>query len=510
MIPALRELTMIQVRDSRRLGVGVLSVLLTIAFVQAPEARGEEGQECTCVSDFDALVNKLEMNYAAIPIEVRGKREREYEAVKERTRQAAVRAQTAEDCVYVLRGLTGWFRDPHLFIGQFPNYDDAALASFRASAERLAVTADDVRSRLEGNASTHSLEGIWFDEIAEMAIVPSPGASTAAGLVAVVLESRSDAWATGDVRARFTQREDGSYIATLFMDDRSPRFVEARSFKNGLILRLAPWAWGRRYPIAAHQDGLLDDSDPRAPTLSVREDDSAVVLSIPSHDPRFRERLQTLVAASAAALARADALVIDLRGNEGGSSGTTNVLEPYYWSPSPAAATDVATEDTPVVLASQDTLRAFQSWTEWFDETPEWLTDLLHRLDQNMGELVPMATDDGDGGHDVERATILGPRRVGILTDAGTVSAAEAFVLKAQRHERVVIFGQNTGGSIDYQNVQIVRLACRDRGFGLGFPLIASSTRLPEGGYNRGGIPPDVRIDVGVADPISVILESGR
>ena len=339
--------------------------------------------------------------------------------------------------------------------------------------------------------------------------MPSP-ASSAAGLVVVVLESRSDGWAPGDVRARFTQREDGSYAATLFMDDRSPRFVEAKSFKNGLILRLAPWAWGRRYPLAAHQERLLDDADPRAPTLSARADDSAVVLSIPSHDPRFREQLQNLVSESADALESTDMLVIDLRGNEGGSSGTTNVLEPYYWSPGPAKTSDGAGEDTPVVLASPDTLRAFQSWTEWFDETPAWLADLLQRLDEHMGELVPMATDDGEGDRDVERAAIHGPRRVGILTDAGTVSAAEAFVLKARRHERVVVFGQNTGGSIAYQNVQIVRLACRQRGFGLGFPLIASSTRLPEGGYNRHGVPPDVYIDVGVADPISVILESGR
>jgi hypothetical protein len=60
---------------------------------------------------------------------------------------------------------------------------------------------------------------------------------------------------------------------------------------------------------------------------------------------------------------------------------------------------------------------------------------------------------------------------------------------------------------IDYQNVQLVPLKCRARGLCLGYPTIAASDRLPVGGLNREGIPPDVRIPAGTQDAIGFVLE---
>jgi C-terminal processing protease CtpA/Prc len=90
------------------------------------------------------------------------------------------------------------------------------------------------------------------------------------------------------------------------------------------------------------------------------------------------------------------------------------------------------------------------------------------------------------------------------------VSAGEAFLLSAMRNTKVTVFGENTGGVIDLQNVRIVRLACHDRGLLLGYPTIAASAKLPDGGLNATGIAPDVRIPAGVEDPIAFILSHYR
>ena len=42
--------------------------------------------------------------------------------------------------------------------------------------------------------------------------------------------------------------------------------------------------------------------------------------------------------------------------------------------------------------------------------------------------------------------------------DGAVVSAGEAFVLNAMKNEKVTLFGENTGGVIDYQSVTIVNL----------------------------------------------------
>jgi hypothetical protein len=91
---------------------------------------------------------------------------------------------------------------------------------------------------------------------------------------------------------------------------------------------------------------------------------------------------------------------------------------------------------------------------------------------------------------------------------AHLASAGEAFVLSAMRNEKVVLFGENTGGTIDYQSTQIVGIrSCRRLGFGLGVPTVAASDGLPRGGANAAGIPPDVRIPRGVRDPVRFVVE---
>lgn len=477
----------------------LLSFLAILALL--PPAPVRARQDCSCLDDLDALVEKIEADYAAFVIEIRGKRDSEYEQMIAQVRERASRAGTTRECIAALREFTHWFSDPHLFIGQFPKYDDAALKRFRAAAEHRSLSRAEAMDRLRSTASPDPAEGIWFDESAEMAVVPDPGKSPDR-LVAIVLESRSEAWSPGDVRATLERRGDNDYMATLLMDDRSPRYIEAQLFKNGLIFRLAPYAWGRRYPLAAGQEGLLDDADPRAPTLTTRGA-NAVILSIPSHAPRYREPLEELISTHTDLLADADTLVVDIRGNEGGSSGTTNSLAPYFWSEEQEPRSG---PDDPVVLASPDNLRAFQGWTEFYEETPEWLTELLADLEASDGGLVHFPSDDSGGDEPRPEVVSPSPRRFAILMDSGAVSAAEAFVLRARRHARVIVYGQNTGGSIDYQTVRILGLACKARGFGVGIPLIAASASLPAGGFNADGIPPDVRIPTDVPDPIGWIL----
>jgi C-terminal processing protease CtpA/Prc len=162
------------------------------------------------------------------------------------------------------------------------------------------------------------------------------------------------------------------------------------------------------------------------------------------------------------------------------------------------------------VLSSPDNIAYFKQM-----QSEGWVpSKLVDRMRANPGKVIPF--NDPESASNIA-ITPLGdvstplPRNVAILIDGAVVSAGEAFVLKAMKNQKVKLFGQNTGGVVDYQSVTIVNLlACSSLGLYLGYPTSAASARLPVGGINATGIPPDVRIPLKIRDPIKFIIDYYR
>jgi hypothetical protein len=459
-----------------------------------PPAAAED--ECSCAADHARLVTLIETNYVALPIAYTGGQRLEYERVRGET---AALAETAshEECVHVLRRLTDFFGDGHLFIGEYPRPDSAARLQLEAAVEQTAWTETGLRARFDNNRDhLDPIEGFWYDAEGHRVGIsrdPAPGRD----FVAVMLTA-SGGWQPGQLRASFVRRSDGAYGARYLASDFSPRHYTARLQKD-LLLHMPPVTWARELPHGDARRRLLHPTTPRAPAFAA-VDAEHVVLSIPSHAPDHRAVLDSLLHLHGEAIAGARLLIIDIRGNEGGSSGFTHPLRPYYYAeplePVPAGR-------VPVVLASADNRRYFEGWG-----SSAFVQALLARMEQAPGELVPFTTDTAQPVISMQAAA--GPAHVAILMDRHVVSAGETFVLEARRSPKVTLFGENTGGVLDYANVSIMRLACPARGLALGYPLIAASAALPDGGINNVGIPPDVVIDADDADPIRVIIEHYR
>jgi C-terminal processing protease CtpA/Prc len=102
-------------------------------------------------------------------------------------------------------------------------------------------------------------------------------------------------------------------------------------------------------------------------------------------------------------------------------------------------------------------------------------------MEASPGEFVRLdtaSTDDDDPAIPL----IDGPKRVGILIDRGTVSAAEVAVEFALRSTRATVFGQPTAGALDYEQVRIVPLHPNEKRWFLGYPTITRDLSLPKGG----------------------------
>jgi hypothetical protein len=489
--------------DLKHAGTAALLVLwsaLSIMLPGTPRLTAQSGapvgapaDECSCAADYERLIELLEANYVALPIAYTGAQRIAYERTKaEVGRQAA--AATGDECVHVLRRLTDFFADGHLFIGEYPRPDSATKARLVAASERTEWTEATLREHFDRRSGgLDPLEGFWYVDGYRVGIIRD----TAAGReFAAVMLSGTEGWQAGHVRATFKRRADGGYDARFRAEDHTLRHYTARLQKD-LLLHMPPVTWARELPAGDARRALLHPTTPRAPAFTAL-DPEHVVLSIPSHSPEHRAVLDSLLARHHADIVAARVLILDIRGNEGGSAGFTYPLRPYYWAEPLRAAPAAA---MPVVLASQQNRRYFEGWG-----ASAALQELLGRMDAAPGELVPFRTDTAQPAT-IRVAAHAGPAHVAVLMDRHVVSAGESFVQEARRSPRVTLFGENTGGVLDYANVSIVRLACASRGLALGYPLIAASAALPAGGINNIGIPPDVMIDADDVDPFRRIIE---
>lgn len=453
----------------------------------------------SCGANLDSLFRRIEENYAGYRLEVIGARRDGYAKVKAQFSREAARADGAR-CFPVLARLTAWFADPHLFVFQAERLDSAETVRRMEVVDRYPLDEAAFRADLARRAGrADPVEGIWYDRNLRLAIVREPGKGKDRFL-AVVLTSDTVTWLPGDVRARLKRTGTGYYDVDLSLRDHARRRLNG-SLHRRVLLRLSPGIWGKEYPVLPADSGSLDPQDAHRATWRSRGE--SAVLAIPSHDPTYASALQAIGRAHGSELGSLRFLIIDLRGNEGGSSGVTAPLLPYLRSATRRSTPYDA--DSAVMLSSPSQIayarRAFGP------DTSAFVRSLVARLEAAPGELVPLRDPAAPAAPDSPREVADGPVRVAVLVDGGTVSAAEVLVLEALRSTRALVIGQPTAGALDYQSVNVIRLSPEEDRWFLGYPTIARHAGLlPDEGMRGRGIAPDVVVDWSrVADPLAVV-----
>ncbi len=453
----------------------------------------------SCSTDLALLERKMHESYAGYTLELRGDRLLRFAAMKAAMQERADRT-SGDSCYFVLRDFVDWFDDPHLFVFQTAQLDTAEARRRAAAVEKRNVTEASARAYIQRSAARlDPIEGIWYDRGLRVAVVPD-SAKGPGHFVAVLLTGDTAAWAPGSVRAHIAKRHDGSYDVDLSGRDYSVAHLRGAIYRH-VLLRLSPGIWGKAFPVPAADSGTLDPVDPHRPTLYRRN--GTLVFAVPSNDG-FKSVIDSMVAAHRTELASADRLIIDLRGNEGGSSGMLDALGPYLMlktdRPNPFPT------EKPFMLSSESQIayarRAFGP------ETTAFVRSLVARMQAHPGELVPVYDPASPAASRDSREWVVtsGPRAVGVLTDRGTVSAAEVAVLYALQSPRAMVFGEPTAGALDYESVAIVSLSPREPRWALGYGTITRARDLPRGGLRGKGIPPQVPLDLErIADPVAYV-----
>jgi hypothetical protein len=450
----------------------------------------------SCSEDLESLKSTVETDYAGYLLEVKPAPAR-YDRAISALRARAASAKNSNDCFVVLRDYIRWYDDPHLFLYQNPPADSAAVAQLQSLAAKPLGEAQ-VREFLDRNRSTlDPIEGIWYDAHGRIGVVRNGTGKHS--FIAVQLASDSGRAKPGTVIGRFVRKGADKYDADLVTAKGGISHPDAQIHKR-VLLRLSPGIWGKAYPVRDQDKGLLHPADPHRATFIKRGRTS--IVSIPSHSPEYRSTLDSIVAEHGTEIQSSDKLIVDLRGNEGGSSMMTGSLMPYIAS-HPQAPSPLDFRQT--LLLSSPHQIAYARGAFGPDTDPAF-TRMMARMEANQGKLVPLFDSLVPPSTEPPDSVINGPRRVGLLIDRGTVSASEVMVLEAMRSSRVTVFGEPTAGALDYQTTRIIWFSPTERRWGLGYPTQVANSRIPREGMRGKGIQPQVKLNLSVLDdPLATV-----
>lgn len=474
----------------RAANVAALAGLVALAW------GGEAHADAECRTVFDEMAARIESDYPGYVQAIAPSAERltVYQQTKLRARREAGRARQNE-CTFVLRRFIAQFDDPHVFLLERPEFTAEEAAAHRARARRADFT------RLLPAPAGAPLAGQWAAPEYDVLIARDGRADR---YVAVVVAAHVDAWSPGDIAARFIHRGDHFEAVLYRSEDRAPIRYQAVLQRDGDMLHMPPITWGRQ---GSGRAGF----HPRSPRAPFYENlgENAAVLTIPSFSPEHGEALSALISQHQEEVLARQLLIVDLRGNEGGSGGMGRVLAPFYHAAEQRSVQ--GPRPYPMAVSSPRVTAYYSAIRDQLPEGEErgFFDDFIRRMEAAPGRLVPYFEDPALAQRlfapPTPQTVHPAPQHLAIIVDRHSVSAAEAFVLEARRSARVTVFGENTGGSIDYQNVLMGEIGAGALRHMLGLPLVAGSDQLPERGFNASGVPVDVPL-AGQADWIAAVL----
>lgn len=469
----------------------LLCSLLTIICM----VSNAQQKKCDCSEVFPQMVEKIEANYIGLKhFEDRG-RGPEYERLKSefKDRSGSV---LAKDCSQFLQSFLDFFEDGHLYVIERPQYAKDQLDSIGNQLHESKVDVSELEHTLKGQlAKTRKPEseqiiGKYNDGISDFIIVKEDGL-----FKAFILKTEKEGAIPGELKASFRE-SDGRLRGTIYSYGHVPHFMKAGLYKDGVLLRMESSIWIKTSSTRQRELGAVNFKNTNFPTIQKLDEDN-VLFTI----PRFsvdNKVWADLVKEKRSVLLNAKNLIFDIRGNRGGNAIYFSIFDLFSNQEMPGGQGHV--------LASEDNLKYFERNMKY---SKKIYGPVVDDIKANMGEIVDGPLYPKRNYKRKRNSKIV---NVAILTDKACMSAAESFIIHTKQVSTLVkTFGSPTAGVIDYTSVGSVLLgASGDQRIIFGYPtstLSTLDTNIPDSGFNKTGMIPDVPIDEKVSDKVAFIID---
>ncbi|MBO9563532.1 MAG: hypothetical protein J7621_12185 [Niastella sp.] len=210
--------------------------------------------------------------------------------------------------------------------------------------------------------------------------------------------------------------------------------------------------------------------------------------------------LQELVKHNKKSIEQCKGMIIDIRGNGGGTDDVYQPLLPYILT-NPLRIMSVEFFSTHTLIDGLRDYAIQQIKTDSLNEIRK-IDSGLQEYRDNMGKFVLY----GDSKVIIDSIKISkrGPSQVIILSDRRVASAGENFLFSARQSKKVKIMGTPSMGALDYGSIREFKFGCDN--YELYLPTYRS-TRLPNYPVDNIGIQPDIYLDESIKDWIEFAVK---
>lgn len=459
--------------------------LLYLLILIFPLSIAAQQTNCPCEQVLSQLIKKVEAEYPGFSAKT--KEPFVYNGFKENLVKQAKQADSLA-CQKLLKQYTDFFKDPHLWVGA----NGAPFSNgITGSVESVNIDIQDFQKQV--SKTKDSLEGVWSTDGYRIG-VKKQGENEYVGFI---IEAESTQWKPKEIKFKLFANGTFEYA----LRDKSLKTGKYTLYKEGvLFLSEVSVALAKQNPQpTASKEAVANRLNELEGFYFKKLTAKTAVLKLPSFEYQYLKQITQLIDENKAGLENTENLIVDLRGNPGGTTDAYQKLLPYIMGKS---IRNTGAE----FLATQTYINNLEAYKKTLDKNaPTTNIDKnIATLKANLGQFVNF----NDAGQPVyiEHVEIApnSPKHVVILANKGSGSSAEYFLFVAKQSKKVKILGIPSYGALDYGNAYFVDFGCP--GYQVLMPTYRA-LRLPDYPIDNIGVQPDVYLDQSVKDWVAFAVK---
>ncbi len=461
-------------------------VRLVLLFILLANLTSYAQDNCQCSEVLGQLIIKVESEYPGFNDKV--KDSLAYTSFKKHLIESSFNANN-DNCIKILKAYTSYFKDGHLVINKKGNDNDNTQIIARDTIETNLTEFNNYVIN-----SKDSLEGIWVSGDYKVGLKKDSSNYTA-----FVITSKNDSWKTGEIKFKL----DNAGKAVYYWGNHT-QSADSYEIQKGCFIHFkkANIAFVREFPAPSlTKENISEELNELEGFYLKTISDKTLLLRISSFEYSNTERINDLLESNKLLLDKYENLIIDVRGNGGGTDYSYHPILPYIY-------TNPVRQLSGEYLVTQTLINSLENWANNADKDKDAdeiksVRSDLKRMEGKIGEFIPYSTD-GNYGFTKQDSVYLYPKHVAILVDGHCGSSTEKFLLDAKQSKKVKILGTPTYGSVDYVSVYEFNLDCSN--YALYMPTVRMM-RLPEYQLDNIGIQPDIYMDKYIKDWVQYAKE---
>lgn len=468
------------------------NILLCLISLFCFKVSFAQQQSCNCDNALNNLITKIENEYPGF--KEKTKDIVLYNSFKEQLKAEAKTTETSL-CFTVLKKYTSFFRDGHIWINPATTINKQEPAS-------TAFFNIDIDEFLKKPAIKHAIEGTWKNSFEWTGGVVYKIGITKSGnneYTGFVITASSSFWKPKEVK--FKLFANGKYEFYFF--DKTIRTGTYEIYNNQIIyFKEAKSTFIKENSASTLSEVEIKRKVGEINGFGIKQLNSKTALiTLPSFDYPFVDIINNLISDNRKLIESSENLIVDIRGNSGGTDNAYENLLPYIMTNS---IRNMGVE----YLVTPTLINGLENYIKTIKDNKEKQAELemvkgwIKRFENKTGEFVNLK----DSSFSTEKVDIaqLHPKNVIILTDKRVGSSAESFVMKTKQSKKVKVMGTVTSGGLDYAAARFFDFGCPE--YMLQLPTYRS-LRLPDYPIDNIGLQPDIYLDKSVKDWVQFALE---